>query len=156
MSQDSFEEIYNNLYRKLDITFKEINHNQLFIDLFECINDLHNDGHIDLHKSIDIKEQVYFLENITDLTDLSKIITYESSLLNSRNQNEFDKISNQLKTFVNQEQYHLSKAQDLISIWQLDEEKSNTYAKQILRLVNELVHFHRLYSKYHLILRRYD
>ncbi|CAF0798896.1 unnamed protein product [Rotaria sordida] len=149
LSQDNFEEIYNNLYHTSDISLlslKQTNNNQLLIDLFDKINDLLNDGLINLQKSIEIKEHIYFLEDIIDLIDLSQIITFESRLLNSLNQNKFYMICEELKTFVYQEQFRLSKAQDLISIWHLNEENGNSNKKQIIKLFDELANLNRLYN----------
>ncbi|CAF0821315.1 unnamed protein product [Rotaria sp. Silwood1] len=150
LSQDNFEEIYNKLYHASDISLlslKQTENNQLLLDLFDKINDLLNDNVIDLQKSIEIKEQIYFLENIVDLIDLSQIIIFESRLLNSSNQNEFSLICQELKTFVYQEQFHLSKAQDFISIWHLNEEHGNSYKKQIMKLFHELANLNQLYNK---------
>ncbi|CAF3939326.1 unnamed protein product, partial [Rotaria sp. Silwood2] len=150
LSQDNFEEIYNNLYHTSNLSLlslQQTNNNQLLIDLFDKINDLLHDGLIDLQKSIEIKEQIYFLEDIVDLTDLSQIITFESRLLNSSNQNEFSMIYEELKTFVYQEQFRLSKAQDLISTWHLNDEQGNPNKKQIIKLFHELANLNRLYNK---------
>ncbi|CAF3379440.1 unnamed protein product [Rotaria socialis] len=159
LSQDNFEDIYNSLYRTADVSqlsFQQTNKNQLLIDLFDKINDLLHDNIIDLQKSIEIKEQVYFLEEVIDLTDLSQIITFQSRLLNSSNQNDFLKICEELKTFVYQEQFRLSKAQDFISLWHLNDEKGNSNEKQIMKLFNDLAHLHRLYNNSStLILNRY-
>ncbi|CAF3948002.1 unnamed protein product, partial [Rotaria sp. Silwood2] len=150
LSQDNFEEIYNNLYHTSNLSLlslQQTNNNQLLIDLFDKINDLLHDGLIDLQKSIEIKEQIYFLEDIVDLTDLSQIITFESRLLNSSNQNEFSMIYEELKTFVYQEQFRLSKAQDLISTWHLNDEQGNPNKKQIIKLFHELANLNRFYNK---------
>jgi len=127
------------------------NNNQLLYELFDKINDLHNDGFIDLQQSIQIKEQLYFLEDIIDQIDLSKMITLQSRLLNSSNQNEFHMISEELKTYAHQEQFRLSKAQDLISIWHLNEDKGNSNEKKIIKLLNELANLMQLYSKHIII-----
>jgi len=124
------------------------NNNQLLYELFDKINDLHNDGFIDLQQSIQIKEQLYFLEDIIDQIDLSQMITLQSRLLNSSNQNEFHIISEELKTYTHQEQFRLSKAQDLISIWHLNEDKGNSNEKKIIKLLNELANLMQLYSKH--------
>ncbi|CAF5176331.1 unnamed protein product, partial [Rotaria magnacalcarata] len=159
LSQDNFEDIYYSLYRTADVSqlpFQQTNKNQLLIDLFDKINDLLHDNIIDLQKSIEIKEQVYFLEEVIDLTDLSQIITFQSRLLNASNQDDFFKICEELKTFVDQEQFRLSKAQDFISRWHLNDEKGNSNEKQIIKLFNDLAHLHRLYNNSSpLILNRY-
>jgi hypothetical protein len=78
-------------------------------------------------------------------TNLSEIITIESRLLNASNPKEFQIISQELKTYLNQEQFRLSKAQDLITKWQLNEDKGNINEKQILKLFHELANLNRLY-----------
>ncbi len=124
------------------------NNNQLFYNLFNKINDLLNNGLIDLQQSILIKDQLYLLEDMIDVINLSEIITIQSRLFNSSNQNEFQTLSQQLKIYIYQKQFSLSKAQDLISNWHLNEEKGNSYEKQIIKLLNELANLNRLYSKY--------
>mgnify|MGYP006897296500 CR=1 FL=1 len=70
----------------------------------------------------------------------------ESRLLNSSNENEFNRVCNELQAFVHHEQYRLSKAQDLISIWHLNDNIENSYEKQIINLFHELANLNRLYS----------
>jgi len=125
----------------------ENNNNKLFYDLFDKINDLLNDGLIDLNQSIEIKEQLYLLEEMIDLIDLSQIITIQSRIFNSINQNEFQNVSHELKIYIYQEQFRLSKAQNLILNWHLNEDKGNSNEKQIIKLFNELANLNRLYSK---------
>lgn len=83
-----------------------------------------------------------------DLIDISQVITIESRLFNSSNPNEFQSISQELNHFIYQEQFRLSKAQDLIFNWHLNEEKGNFYEKQIIKLFNELANLNHLYSRY--------
>jgi len=141
LSQDNFEDIYNNLYRTSNISFlSSENNNKLFYELFNKINDLLNDNLIDLNQSIEIKEQLYLLEDMVDLIDLSQIIIIQSRLFNSINQNEFQNITQELKIFIHQEQFRLSKAQYLILNWRLNEEKGNSNEKQIIKLLNEFTY----------------
>ncbi|CAF3674106.1 unnamed protein product [Adineta steineri] len=147
LSQDTFEDVYDNLYHTSEISHLSLqlnNHNQLLFKLFDKINDLYTDDLIDLQQSIEIKEQIYFLEDIYELSDSSQIITIQSRLFNSSNQNEFHMMSKQLKTFVYQEQFRLSKVQDLLSTWHLNEKKTNANEKQIIKLFNELADLNRL------------
>jgi len=123
------------------------NNNKLFYDLFDKINDLLSEGLMDFNQSIEIKEQLYLLEDMIDLIDLSQIIKIQSRLFNSINQNEFQNLSQELKIFIYQEQFRLSKAQNLISNWHLNEEKGNSNEKQIIKLFNELANLNRLYRK---------
>lgn len=89
-------------------------------------------------------------------TNLSAIITIESRLFNASNQKEFQLISQELKTYLYQEQFRLSRAHDLISKWHLNEEKGNFNVKQILKLLNELANLNRLYhSSTIAVLNRY-
>ena len=126
-------------------SLKYTKNNQLLVNLFDRINDFVHDNLIDLQKSIQIKEQIYFLE---DNIDLSRTITFQARLLNSSNENEFNIILKELDIFVHHEQFRLSKAQDLISIWHLNNKKGNSYERQIIKLFHELANHTRLYGNH--------
>lgn len=76
--------------------------------------------------------------------DISDIITIQSRLFNSSNQDEFQFTAKELKDFIYEKQFHFSKAQDLIINWQLNEDKENIYNKQILKLLHELANLNIL------------
>ena len=72
--------------------------------------------------------------------NLSTVITFESRLFNTSTSDEFQQISQQLKTYLYEEQFRLSKAQDL------NVSKSSLADKQIFKLLHELANLNRLYT----------
>ena len=147
LSYDTFEEMYNKLSRTLDLSLCPLDDhptNQLFDNLFEKINDLLQDGVLDLSQSIELKEQLYLLEEMLSDGNLSTVITIESRLFNAATSEEFQQIAQEFKTYLHQEQFRLSKAQDLISKWHLNQTKSNLTDKPIIKLLDDLANLHRL------------
>ena len=150
LSRDTFEDIYNKIYRSSSNSLPPTdsnNRNQLLSDLIDQINDLCDDGQIDLQKSIEVKEQLYFLEEIEELTDWSTLVTIESRLLNSSTLLEFNRMTNELHEYVRGEQFRLSKAMDLIQAWHWNGETGNAPEKQIMKLLDELALLNRLYGQ---------
>ena len=121
-------------------------HNQLLFDLIDQIDDLLDAGQIDLQKSIEVKEQLYYLEEIHDLIDWSSLVTIESRLFNSSTLFEFTRMTDELNEFVHREQFRLSKANDLIQTWQWNGETGNAQEKQILKAFDDLALLNRLYG----------
>lgn len=122
-------------------------HNQLLSDLIDQLNDLLNSGQIDLQKSIEVKEQLYYLEEINDLIGWSSLVTIESRLFNSSTLVEFTRMTDELNEFVQREQFRLSKANDLIETWQWNGETGNNQEKQILKAFDDLALLNRLYGR---------
>lgn len=144
LSYDTFEEIYNKLSRTQDLSLASVDDHparQLFDDLFEKINDLLAENVLDLNHSIELKEQLYLLEEMLNDVNLSTIITIESRLFNAATFEEFQQIAQQLKTYLHQEQFRISKAHDLISKWHLNH---SLIDKQILKLFEDLANLYRL------------
>ena len=93
---------------------------------------------------IDLKEQLYLLEDLFSSADLSKVITIESQLYHCSNQQDFQNLVQQLRTLIHHEQFRVSKVDQLITKWNLTNDETNSNTKPILKLFHDLAQLNRL------------
>lgn len=128
--------------------------NQLYSNLINKINVLLQTNQLDLHESIQIKQALVFLDGIRDIANHSRWITLQSRLLQASNRDEWTRMTEELKAFAYAEQFRLSKANDLIRVWKLNDDRFNDMDRKILDLFEDLARMNRLYGTKALLFKK--
>ena len=147
LTRDTFDHIFNEIFRNFQLLPSSTDENHLLNDLFVQLNDLSTHHRIDSFDSFHIKNQLLFLEENYKSFGTSTVIDFQARLFNASDLSQWRKVASELDRFIHDQQFRLSKVNDLIQMWQFNVDTNNSNERIILKLFRELANLNQLYGK---------